>query len=137
MLDLEAKPQNDFSVTVVKDSVGTLSKDLRYHAKDICTVGVGTEISGDSGTHFMQTQLALAYAMTVHKSQGLTIPKIYPSLIGIFGFGMPYTLMTRTRLEEDMIFVGVPPSDVYVLLKEIRVHHGSLTYHLKPKNESE
>ena len=121
VLDLEAKPQNDFSVTVVKDSVGTLSKDLRYHAKDICTVGVGTEISGDSGIHFMQAQLALAYAMTVHKSQGLTIPKIYPSLIGIFGFGMPYTLMTRTRLEEDMIFVGVPPKDVYVLLKEVGV----------------
>ena len=66
----------------------------------------------------MQTQLALAYAMTVHKSQGLTMPKIYPSLQGIFGFGMPYTLMTRTRLAEDMIFVGVPPSDIYPLLKE-------------------
>ena len=66
----------------------------------------------------MQTQLALAYAMTVHKSQGLTMPKIYPSLQGIFGFGMPYTLMTRTRLAEDMIFVGVPPSDIYPWLKE-------------------
>ena len=96
---------------------------------------MSTEISGDGVVHFKQAQLALAYAMTVHKSQGLTIPKIYPSLIGIFGFGMPYTLMTRTRLEEDMIFVGVPPSDVYVLLKDIRDHHGSLTNHLKPKTK--
>ena len=46
------------------------------------------------------------------------MPKIYPSLQGIFGFGMPYTLMTRTRLAKDMTFVGVPPSDVYHLLKE-------------------
>ena len=45
------------------------------------------------------------------------MPKIYPSLQGIFGFGMPYTLMTRTRLAEDMIFVGVPPSDIYPWLK--------------------
>ena len=46
------------------------------------------------------------------------MPKIYSSLQGIFGFGMPYTLMTRTRLAEDMIFVGVPPSDIHSLLKE-------------------
>eukprot|EP00973_Karenia_brevis_P013515 1834893-Karenia_brevis.AAC.1 len=45
------------------------------------------------------------------------MPKIYPSLIGIFGFGIPYSLMTRTWFEEDMVFVGVPPSDVYHLLK--------------------
>ena len=45
------------------------------------------------------------------------MPRIYPSLQGIFGFGMPYTLMTRTRLAEDMIFVGVPPSDIYPMLK--------------------
>ena len=109
---------------------------MRYHAKDICTVGVGTEISGDSGIHFMQTQLALAYAMTVHKSQGLTMPRIYPSLIGIFGFGMPYTLMTRTRLEEDMIFVGAPPSDVYLLLKEIRVQSWKPKMSLQTKKTS-
>ena len=71
----------------------------------------------------MQTQLTLAYAMTVHKSQGLTMPKIYPSLQGIFGFGMPYTLMTRTRLAEDMIFVGVPPADLYPALKAATAQH--------------
>ena len=83
----------------------------------MCSIGVGTETGGVYGEQFMQTQLALAYAMTVHKSQGLTMPRIYPSLQGIFGFGMPYTLMTRTRLAEDMIFVGVPPSDIYPMLK--------------------
>ena len=97
---------------VVKDSESTLRKDLRYSAKDMCSIGVGTETGGVYGEQFMQTQLALAYAMTVHKSKGLTMPKIYPSLQGIFGFGMPYTLMTRTRLAEDMIFVGVPPADL-------------------------
>ena len=51
------------------------------------------------------------------------MPKIYPSLQGIFGFGMPYTLMTRTRLAEDMIFVGAPPSDIYPLLKDTACEH--------------
>eukprot|EP00973_Karenia_brevis_P005705 778364-Karenia_brevis.AAC.1 len=46
------------------------------------------------------------------------MPRIYPSLIGIFGVGMPYTLMTRARLAEEMLLVGVPPKDVYYLLKE-------------------
>eukprot|EP00973_Karenia_brevis_P047632 6610707-Karenia_brevis.AAC.1 len=64
VLGLEGKPHNYSSVTVVKDSVSALRKDLRYHAKDICTVGVGTEASGESSMHFMQTQRALAYAMT-------------------------------------------------------------------------
>eukprot|EP00973_Karenia_brevis_P026585 3667945-Karenia_brevis.AAC.1 len=68
--------------------------------------------------HFPQTQLPLAYAMTVRKSQGLTMPKIYPSFIGICGFGMPYALMIRTRFDKDMISVGVPPSDAYHLLKD-------------------
>ena len=117
-LELEPHKYTDFSVTVVRDSESTLRKDLQYCAKDMCSIGVGTETGGVHGEQFMQTQLALAYAMTVHKSQGLTMPKIYPSLQGIFGFGMPYTLMTRTRLAEDMIFVGVPPSDIYPLLKE-------------------
>ena len=116
-LELDAKKDTDFSVTIVKDAADTLRKDLRYHAKDICSVGVSTEVCRESGQHWKQVQLALAYALTVHKSQGLTIPRIYPSLIGIFGFGMPYVLMTRTRLAEDMIFVGVPPKDVYPLLK--------------------
>ena len=42
-LELELQQYNDFSVTVVKDSESTLRKDLRYCAKDMCTVGVGTE----------------------------------------------------------------------------------------------
>ena len=95
-LELELNKYTDFSVTVVKDSETTMQKDLRYCAKDLCSIGVGTETGGIYGEQFMQTQLTLAYAMTVHKSQGLTMPKIYPSLQGIFGFGMPHTLMTRT-----------------------------------------
>lgn len=60
----------------------------------------------------MQTQLALAYALTIHKSQGITVPVSYPSLSGIFGFGQPYTLLTRTPFRHNMLFVGVPPKDV-------------------------
>ena len=95
---LEERQSKDFAVTIVKDSSETFGKDARYHPKGMTTVGVGTEQSGDTGEQFMQVHLALAYALTIHKAQGITMLLIYSSLIEIFGFGMPYTLMTSVKL---------------------------------------
>ena len=37
----------------------------------------------------------------------------YLAMLGIFGYGMPYTMMTRTPFRRNMLFIGVPPKDVY------------------------
>ena len=37
----------------------------------------------------------------------------YPALAMVFGFGLPYTLFTRTPWRHNMWFVGVPPRDIY------------------------
>ena len=80
-------------------------------------MGVATDHSIDPRTGYAkewsQVQLVLAYALTIHKSQGVTLPVSYPALQGTFGFGMLYTLLTRTFFSINMLFVGAPPKDIY------------------------
>ena len=46
---------------------------------------------------FIQFPLKLAYAMTIHKSQGLTLPKVHVELgSGMFAPNQLYTAVTRT-----------------------------------------
>ena len=71
---------------------------------------------GYKETHFQQVSLALAAAMTCHKVQGLTIPSIYICLYKVFGFGIPYTALTRTPFKRNIAIVGVPPRDIYEAL---------------------
>ena len=64
-------------------------------------------------------QLTLAYALTMHKSQGLTMDVTYPSLTKISGFGLPYTACSRTPFRHNILCVGVPPLDVFRRLTEV------------------
>ena len=59
-----------------------------------------------------QVQLIPAYALTVHKGQGLTLSMTFLGLDDIFGFGLAYTMYTRSRFAENMCNVGVPPKDI-------------------------
>ena len=44
---------------------------------------------------------------------GLTTYVTYLALIRIFGYGLPYTMCTRTPFRNNMLFVGVPPRDIF------------------------
>ncbi len=46
----------------------------------------------------------------------MTFRVSYISLHNVFGFGLPYTLLTRAPFEPNMFFVGVPPWDVLARL---------------------
>ena len=50
----------------------------------------------------------------MHKAQGLTMDLTYPSIVKVFGFGLPYTACTRTPFTHNMLFVGVPPHDIFL-----------------------
>ena len=104
----------EFNVRVVKDDDASIAKAVRYNEHDFQMVHVGTESSGNQV--WSQCQMTLAYALTGHKAQGLNMPITRIGLDGIFGFGLPYTLITRTPFQENIYFVGVPPLDVYVVL---------------------
>ena len=84
---------------------------MRYGRTEFTSIGAMTEKS-NSGAELRQVPVKLSYALTIHKCQGITVPISYASLTGIFGFGMPYTLLTRTPYFINMLFIGVPPKDV-------------------------
>ena len=75
-----------------------------------------TETSSQTRTELRQVPLTLACGLTIHKCQGITIPGSFPSLNGIFGFGMPYMLLTRTPFSDNMLFISVPPKDILEIL---------------------
>ena len=102
----------DFNVRVVRDEESTLAKTVRYNALDCTSVPVQTDKSSQSYQEWRQVQATLSYALTIHKCQGLTMPVTYPALVNVFGFGMAYTIATRTPYAWNMLFIGVPPQDV-------------------------
>ena len=59
-----------------------------------------------------QIPVELGYASSIHKSQGSTELRIWACLENIWAHGMAYVVTSRTRLEEDLRCIGVPPRDV-------------------------
>ena len=108
----------EFNVKVIRDENQTLAKVTRYQPDDICLVPSrhDSTFDGYKETHFQQVSLAIAAAMTCHKVQGLTIPSIFICLYKVFGFGIPYTALTRTPFKRNIAIVGVPPRDIYEAL---------------------
>lgn len=53
-----------------------------------------------------QYPLQLAYAMTIHKSQGMTLEKVGVDLTNHFSGGMTYVAISRAKSPEGISFVG-------------------------------
>lgn len=71
--------------------------------------------------------LDLAYAVTIHKGQGLTIPRVYALLEHLFAHGQLYVQNSRTPKEEDFFCVGVPPEDILPLvLHQLNEFHAQI-----------
>ena len=102
-LELEGNDHIDFQVHVVKDEKLTINKTFRFDSLDVQSItGKNEEGSGKWRSAWHQIQLVLAYALTVHKCQGLTETRGYPALTMTFGFGLPYTMCTRTPWQHNV-----------------------------------
>ncbi|KAG8340374.1 AAA domain [Trypanosoma vivax] len=60
-----------------------------------------------------QVPLQLAWAMTVHRVQGMTLPLVSVRLnSSFFDFGQAYVALTRARCREDVLLTGFDPSAI-------------------------
>jgi ATP-dependent DNA helicase PIF1 len=61
-----------------------------------------------------QMPLQLAWALTIHKSQGLTISKLVINASHIFAAGQLYTALSRTKSIDDLQLIGFNESKIKV-----------------------
>ena len=118
----EADKFPEFNVKVVKDEECTLAKRVKFADADVSLIPVRedkTRTYKGTEERWKQVQAALAYALTAHKAQGLTMDTVYLCWLKMFGFGIPYTMCTRTPWEDNMYFVGVPPFDVLAAILQV------------------
>lgn len=60
----------------------------------------------------LQLPLVLAWATSIHKSQGTTLDKLYTDLSKAFGYGMTYVAFSRVRNLDGLYLSGFNPSSV-------------------------
>lgn len=71
------------------------------------------EVSGKAAVAYRQLPLMLAYALTVHKAQGMTLDPVTVNLAGAFEFGQVYVAISRARnLRGGLEVLNFSPADV-------------------------
>lgn len=78
---------------------------------------------GRDGASRTQYPLILAWALTIHKSQALTIDRAVIDLAEVFGCGMTYVAMSRVRSLAHVRVLGFAPHAVIASPKAVQWYH--------------
>ena len=77
------------------------------------------EIEEEVVGSFMQYPLRLAWAITIHKSQGLTFEKAVIDAAGAFSHGQTYVALSRCKTLEGLILSSKIPDSAIICNKEV------------------
>ena len=76
---------------------------------------------------FKQIPLTLAWAVTIHKSQGLTLEKVVADVAACFDSGQTYVALSRCTTLEGLVLPAMPTSRAITVAPEVRAFMAATT----------
>ena len=122
-MDLEAKLANG-SRGIVKDFVDDLPlvKFLTGEERIIDYFTWKVEENGETLMTITQLPLKIAYAVTTHKSQGLTVDYAEVDMEGIFEDGMAYVALSRVTNKEGLKIKNFRLGNIFANEKAVKFY---------------
>ena len=101
--------ESDLTILTWKDTEEVRQEHGRLSGVDIVEIPVAEAKPHPQSPlgSVLQIPAALAYAVTIHKGQGLTIKTVRAVLEGLFAHGQVYVQNPRTPFERNFMCVGV------------------------------
>ena len=90
-------PDDDFPIVTTADVWKNINYSIQQETKEIVEEEIGA---------FTQIPLRLAWAITIHKSQGLTFEKVIIDAGEAFAHGQTYVALSRCKTLEGIVLTG-------------------------------
>ncbi|NQX83198.1 MAG: AAA family ATPase [Mycoplasmataceae bacterium] len=121
--------KNDLDLSYVNGSTGMVveltnkSVKVKFDNGYIATLTKdkweSLDVNGNILAIFEQIPLKLAYAITIHKSQGMTIDNLTIDCEGIFEEGQFYVAISRAKTKEGLKLIGFEPRHIIANKKAV------------------